>query len=176
MSNSRKLQLAAASSSQQENRHAAAGQNPDLQIAGSHQHNDGPRNGAHSGLYASGKVWVASSGASVSMLLALYEFAKPVHGQGSSGGESAAEAAVAQPGSAPNPELPGAEVARSNRASCSTSTDQQVTKVRAQLQGSAGRPASEDLSASVSIATGLGGHAVQPASVSLGRVTWTIES
>lgn len=52
------------------------------------------------------------------------------------------EALVAQPGSAPQPELPVAEVPRSNRGGSSTSTDEQVTKVRAQLQASAGRPAS----------------------------------
>lgn len=70
---------------------------------------------AHGGQYASGKDWVAQSGASASMPCALYEFAKPVHGQGSPGGESAAEAPVAQPGSAPRFNV--GEVARSNRAS-----------------------------------------------------------
>jgi hypothetical protein len=52
------------------------------------------------------------------------------------------EAPVAQPGSAPQPELPVAEVGRSNRLGSSTSTDEQVTKVSAQLQENAGRPAS----------------------------------
>ena len=135
-----KLQLAAASSLQQEARHAATGENPDLQIAGSHQTNDGLRNGAHGGLCTNGKDWEASSGASALMPLALYEFAKPVHGKGSSGGESAAEAAVAQPGSALGR---APEVVRSNRTSFSTSTDEQVTKSAEHL-GIAGRPATAD--------------------------------
>jgi len=77
------------------------------------------------------KDWVAGRGASASMLPALYEFAKPVHGRGSPGGESAVAAPVAQPGSAPRAHL--VEVARSNRVGVSTSTEQQVTKSREHL-------------------------------------------
>ncbi len=96
------LQLVATSSSRTEVRHAASGEMPGLRIAGSRSKQTF-KNGAHGGHIWVREEWVERGGAgpAARMRRALYEFAKPVHGGGSSGGESAAEDAVAQPGSAP---------------------------------------------------------------------------
>jgi len=77
---------------------------------------------AHGGRFASGKDWAARGGASALMPRALHMVV------------------VAQPGSVPSRVHPRSEVARSNRASDPTSTDEQVTKSAEHL-GIAGRPA-----------------------------------
>lgn len=78
---------------------------------------------AHGGQYASDEELAQGRAAVAALKLSAQSSGNRVHAEASSGGESAAEAPVAQPGSAPRFNV--GEVARSNRASgsCSESAD-----------------------------------------------------
>ena len=109
------LQLAAAGSSPKEARYAASAVTPN---AGSQ--------GAHGGLLPNEQELAGRRAATAALTLIAQSSGNRVHAEASSGGESAAAAPVAQPGSAPRVAL--GEVARSNRAGGSNGNEAQLAE------------------------------------------------
>lgn len=147
----------------EEQRHAASWENPrGLEYRSSHQINLSD-SGAHGGQYAAVNDSVVGGGAETSALMPNTQERGP---RAIERWRSDPSNTVAQPGSALGITP---EVARSNRVGVPYPTQLSKRVVSAQEVESAGRPASEDLSASGSAAGELGGHAEQPTSISTRR-------